>query len=321
MSSLPARCAASASRLFFLSGVASCLSQVVFWPYVAQYKPVYAAAMAVGERQRLIALCWALYRRRTDEQPLSRSRRTYLCCVLPLAACLALLLLRVWRGAHRESRRCDCRHRQHRADPEDNAALMSPSTSPQLRSSPSDNTSSHYSNSSSSSGGSHFPGAVCCRGTPRCVGRAATEQVLYSVLPYACLSYPDGRTVLLGRAAVAEPGTAGLGAGCARTQRSTHAAAVAVSVLWHTYVVLSATVVFAGRLGGGWLVVLLQTLAGIVLNYVRACVFVSLHRQHERDAAMRVRVTRVAGIALQAGSVTGSLLFFVLINYTHVFAS
>jgi riboflavin transporter 2 len=145
--------------------------------------------------------------------------------------------------------------------------------------------------------------------------------VLYSVLPYACLSYPDGTTALRWAVIVSQAlgPLASMLAG--RLPRIPFAALSLAATVPCVFILTVATRPLAGRVAGAWLVVFAQACAGALLSFLRSGVFVTVHRELAASRWQRRRQghMRLAGLAIQAGSAVGALVLFLLVNYTHAF--
>jgi riboflavin transporter 2 len=71
---------------------------------------------------------------------------------------------------------------------------------------------------------------------------------------------------------------------------------------------------------GGWIVFVVSLVQKVLLAYTKTMVFFTLKRSTD-EKAESTTAFRWAGISTQLGAASGSLLFFVLINYTHLFQS
>lgn len=347
--------------IFFFAGVASTLSQVSFWPFVGRFNPVYSSAMAAGESgSGLVTSLLGVIQNPSASSSSSSSRFTLeiyfvvLAVIVFLSWFAAFFLMRLpiakkellsssstassspaWSSSRR-------RHKTKKLFKLNKTllkeSLLSREDVEEYTGNPimvdynttiivDNQCSTHHNSSTSTTTSTSLLAATApYRVWPfylliTWVG-CLQNGVLYSILPYACLPYDNGTTVLhwavLLSMALGPPASM-----IASLRYRTFEVLVVLSSVFtigSIYITLASLSSLAGRLGPAWLVVVVQALNGFGLNYARSSVFSTIHNDLAGDdEAWRNDVLRRTGFCIQIGSAFGSLLFFVLINYTKVF--
>jgi len=333
--------------IFFFSGVASTLSQVSFWPFVGRFQPVYSSAMAAGESgSGLVTSLLGVIQNPSSSSTSSRfTLETFfvVLAVIVFMSGVAAFLLMWLPIAKKEmlptTSSASTRRNQKSTSSTTIFNLEKTKSREALLTNESEdveepskefefrknslivadyNTASSYSTTRSTSSYHVWPYYLLITW----VG-CLQNGVLYSILPYACLPYPNGTVVLhwavLFSMALGPPASM-----IASLRYRTFQVLAILSVLFtlgSIYITLASISSLAGKLGPAWVVVAVQGLNGFGLNYARSSVFSVIHNDLAGDDEnWRNDVLRRTGFCIQIGSASGALLFFLLINYTKVFA-